>query len=65
MFRSNGLHISDDLKISIGDGEVHLRPSQGLRAVETLLRASTRLMMVEAAESAAPKRPVKASAKRR
>jgi hypothetical protein len=52
--------IDDDLRLSIGDQAVQLRPAQGLRAVEALLRASTRKMMTEetaaAAQKPAPKR---------
>jgi hypothetical protein len=53
MFTLGTLRIGDDLCLSIGDRMVQLRPDQGLRAVEALLRASTRRMMTEEAESAA------------
>lgn len=52
MFRSNGLHISDELRVTIGREAVQLRPEQGLRAVEVLLRGATRLMILEAADGA-------------
>jgi hypothetical protein len=41
--------ITDDLRLSIGNEAVQLRPAQGLRAVEALLRATTRAMMTEEA----------------
>lgn len=47
-----GITISDDLRVGIGGETVQLRPAQGLRVVEKLLRASTRLMMEEAADEA-------------
>jgi hypothetical protein len=58
MFTLGDLHIGDDLQINIGDRGVKLRPAQGLRAVEALLRASTRAMMTEEAERASNKRSV-------
>jgi hypothetical protein len=52
MFTLVEFRIGDDLRINIGDRMVQLRPAQGLRAVEALLRASTRRMMIEEAEKA-------------
>lgn len=49
MFTLGAFRIGDDLNLSIGDQSVQLRPAQGLRAVEALLRASTRRMMEEEA----------------
>jgi hypothetical protein len=63
MFNLGTFRISDDLRLSIGDQTVQLRPDQGLRAVEALLRASTRKMMTEEAEAPQPTR--KAATKRR
>jgi hypothetical protein len=55
MFTVGTFRIGDDLLLSIGDQAVQLRPAQGLRAVEALLRASTRKMMTEEAAAAAQK----------
>jgi hypothetical protein len=55
MFTVGTFRIGDDLLLSIGDQAVQLRPAQGLRAVEALLRASTRKMMTEEAAAAALK----------
>jgi hypothetical protein len=52
MFHCGDFRIGDDLRITLGDRMVQLRPAQGLRAVEALLRASTRRMMVEEAAKA-------------
>ena len=56
MFTIGNFRIGDDLRINIGDRQVQLRPAQGLRAVETLLRASTRAMMAEEANRVQSKR---------
>jgi hypothetical protein len=64
MFTLGTFRIDDDLCLSIGDQAVQLRPAQGLRAVEALLRASTRKMMTEEAAkapSASPARSVRRS----
>ena len=53
MLNIGRLSISDDLTFAIGRETVRLRPAQGLRAVEKLLRASTRLMMVQESTKAA------------
>ncbi len=42
MLRIGGVTISDDLRIGVGNQTVQLRPSQGYRLVETLLRATAR-----------------------
>jgi hypothetical protein len=56
-FTLGEFRISDDLSINIGDRAVQLRPAQGLRVVEALLRASTRRMMAEEAERAPKETP--------
>ncbi len=55
MFSLGPLRIGDDLLVSIRDETVQLRPDEGLRVVERLLRVSTRKMMTEEAEAAVAK----------
>jgi hypothetical protein len=57
--------ITDDLQLSIGDRAVQLRPAQGLRAAEKLIRSATRAMMTEEADRAAAPAPARSQRKRR
>lgn len=57
-----GITILDNLKIAIGDESVQLRPAQGLRLVERLLRASTRRIVTEEAEKPDVRRPLRKAA---
>ncbi len=60
MISIGGLRIGDDLRLQIGTEVVQLRPDEGLRVVERMLRVSTRRMVAEeAAEAIATRaRPV-------
>ncbi len=52
MISIGGLRIGDDLRLQIGTEVVQLRPDEGLRVVERMLRVSTRRMVAEEAAEA-------------
>ncbi len=49
MLRLPGLSLTEDLALRIGAAEVRLRPTDGFRIAEALIRGSTRAAMLEEA----------------